>query len=148
MNIIAHLFYFTFTYKMCIWFLILYYKMTKTGNILNKVKSKSIFALFCQIRNIYWINKGKQLMEEIFVELFFAKVPSIKFLHWNKPNVLFRGFFWFQTSPSFSSYLQRNLSIVLNLKISIILFVLRYIRHKVCVKSGIWDSNLFLYNER
>ena len=48
-------------------------------------------VLFCRIYDIYLINTGNKLMVDIFVLLFFTKVPSIKYLRWNKPIFFIPG---------------------------------------------------------
>ena len=98
-------------------------------------------------------------MAEMFVVLVFAKCHQ-KYVHWNKPI-----FFSFE-SPLYALWEKyditkttdydfgqtfllplslthiRTLSMDTSLKMSTILFVLRYLRYKGCVKSRIWDSKV------
>ena len=54
----VNLFYITFTYNKYIRFLLLYYKMTKTGNKFKKAKRNCFVLLYANIPHIYWINTG------------------------------------------------------------------------------------------
>ena len=142
------------------WFLLLYYKMTKTGNKFKKVKR---FFVFCFTECKYaahLLNQHRQLMAEMLVALFFAKVTSIKYIRWNKATFLdfesplYALFFchlntFGQTSPfpvPFTCIC--TLLMEPNLKKSTILFVLRYVRYKGCLKSQIWEWKVYPWLHR
>ena len=83
----VHLFYITSACNIYIWFLLLYYKWPKRRT--NSKKPNVIFLFYrIQICRIFTEStQATELMAEMFVVLFFAKVPFIKYVRWNKPNV-------------------------------------------------------------
>ena len=59
----VHLFYMTSTYNIYIWFLLLYYKITKTGNKLKK--AKCFFLCFTKCKYVlYLLNQHRQLTND------------------------------------------------------------------------------------
>ena len=78
LNIDVHLFYITYTCDIYIWFLLLYYKMTKTRNVLKKAKRHAFcFAKYKYVA--YLLNQQRQLTNSrMFQVLFFANMSSTK----------------------------------------------------------------------
>ena len=144
MNIYLHLFYITFPYNIYIWFLLLYYKMTEMRNIFKRAK-RNLFRFAEYKYAAYFLNRHRQLARgRNACGAIFTNVLSIKYVHWNRPNffdsesslyelwekisatkTIDYGFG--QTSPlQFLLTRIRTLSIDPNLKMSTILFALRY----------------------
>ena len=139
------------------WFLLLYYKMTKTGNKLEKAKRFFCFLCFLFYRTYaaHLLNQHRQLTNgrevgECLRCYFFFDFKSPLNALFLKTGATKTTDYTFDQTSYFPLSLTpiRTLLMESNLKKSTILFVLCYLRYKGRLMSQIWDSKVYSWLHR